>query len=124
MDESSIDLLRNSDINNVFVEINQIRRDQCLEEINIDKNATIDMLPQEFRTQVNSEQYEFLIKEFMKSEKIVNFSSDKISLISLPQKANQPINNQPLLKILISTLLIFLTLLSINLSKLIIRNLS
>ena len=101
---------------NVILEVNKIKRDECLNEASFlqDSNVAIEKIPQQLSSGLNYLQSEEILKEYIMSEKSINLTSDKILLVSNPILADSPDNKRPIVKSILLAVALLLAFLAIR----------
>lgn len=118
------DFLLDNSINDILYKVSENRRTKCLDIIDSQGSAEYAELPESLKRKLTAEQSERLINEFLRSDQVVTFTSDKLNLISLPIKKEKPEYGRPLLKAIVSLLMIVLLYTSFKLLKIIVRGLN
>lgn len=112
IDEDLVDVLKNVEADNVFYEINLSRRDNCLQKISSFNGILADNsnVPIELSMELKSMQSEQLLKEYIQSEQLKGFTSDKIVVISNPKTKSDNEDRKPLLKSFVLALSILISI--------------
>lgn len=107
-----VDVLKNVEADNVFYEINLSRRDSCLQRISTFDGIITDNtnVPTALSMELKSMQSEQLLKEYIQSEQLKGFTSDKIVVISNPKTKSDNEDRKPLLKSFVLTLSILISI--------------
>ena len=105
-------LLKNVETDNVFYEINLSRRDNCLQRISSFDGTITDStnVPTVLSMELKSMQSEQLLKEYIQSEQLKDFTSDKIVVISNPKTKSDNEDRKPLLKSFVLALSILISI--------------
>ena len=116
-------LIENVQNQNIIFESNLQRRQECISKIesNDINSKKFNSVPFEVQQNLSITQSEKLLTDYVLSDQVTNFTSDKIIVVGVPQKNTEYKNNSSLIKSLIFSLAFSLTIFAFNMLRIIFR---
>ncbi len=116
-------LIESAQNQNIIFESNIQRRQDCISKIetnDINSNK-FKSVPFEVQQNLSITQSEKLLTDYVLSDQVTNFTSDKIIVVGVPQKNTEYKNNSSIIKSLIFSLAFSLTIFAFNMLLIIFR---
>ena len=116
-------LIESTQNQNIIFESNIQRRQDCISKIetnDINSNK-FKSVPFEVQQNLSITQSEKLLTDYVLSDQVTNFTSDKIIVVGVPQKNTEYKNNSSIIKSLIFSLAFSLTIFAFNMLRIIFR---
>ena len=116
-------LIESTQNQNIIFESNIQRRQDCISKIETNDISSNKFKSEPFEVQQNLSltQSEKLLTDYVLSDQVTNFTSDKIIVVGVPQKNTEYKNNSSLIKSLIFSLAFSLTIFAFNMLLIIFR---
>lgn len=116
-------LIESTQNQNIIFESNIQRRQDCISKIETNDISSnkFKSVPFEVQQNLSITQSEKLLTDYVLSDQVTNFTSDKIIVVGVPQKNTEYKNNSSLIKSLIFSLAFSLTIFAFNMLRIIFR---
>mgnify|MGYP001205546543 FL=1 len=116
-------LIESAQNQNIIFESNIQRRQDCISKIETNDISSnkFKSVPFEVQQNLSITQSEKLLTDYVLSDQVTNFTSDKIIVVGVPQKNTEYKNNSSLIKSLIFSLAFSLTIFAFNMLRIIFR---
>ena len=116
-------LIESTQNQNIIFESNIQRRQDCISKIETNDISSnkFKSVPFEVQQNLSITQSEKLLTDYVLSDQVTNFTSDKIIVVGVPQKNTEYKNNSSIIKSLIFSLAFSLTIFAFNMLRIIFR---
>tara|TARA_Y100001935_G_scaffold241381_1_gene230776 strand:+ start:269 stop:1183 length:915 start_codon:yes stop_codon:yes gene_type:complete len=117
------ELIESVENGNIIYESNIQRRQDCISKIETNNinSKKFESVPFEVQKSLSITQSEKLLSDYVLSDQVTNFTSDKLILVGVPQMNSEPKNNSSIIKSLILSLAFSLTIFAFNMLFIIFR---